>query len=122
MIRFITSGANFTIIMVVIGLGVASFFVVPMIRGRLRTERITEHGLTATARVISLRDTGNRVNGQPVAAIALEVQPPGGAAFSATAETVVTAINAMQVQPGKQVSVRYDPANHGQVVIVGAAP
>lgn len=117
-----SGGTILAILLALLSVGIASFFVVPMLRARFRTEHITEHGQLATARVISLRDTGNRVNGQPVAVIQLEVQPPGGAPFTATAQTVVTAINAMQVQPGKQVSVRFDPANHSQAVIVGAAP
>ncbi len=117
-----SDAAVILIFMILLSGGIASFFVVPMIRAHFRDERIMARGQVATARVISLSDTGSRVNDQPVATIELEVRPPGAAAFTATAQTVVTAINAMQFQPGKQVSVRYDPTNHSQVVIVGVSP
>lgn len=110
------------LVLVICSVGAAAYFAVSIFRTHARIERVSEHGELATARVLALRDTGNRVNGQPVAAVDLEVQPPGGTAFRATAQAVVTAINAAMVQPGKQVAVRFDRANHSDVVILGVGP
>lgn len=110
------------LILILCSVGAAAYFAVSIFRTHARIERVSDHGELATARVLALRDTGNRVNGQPVAAVDLEVQPPGGTAFRATAQAVVTAINATMVQPGKQVAVRFDRANHSDVVILGVGP
>ncbi len=68
-----------------------------------------------------MRDTGNRVNAQPVAAITLEVLPTNSPPFEATATKVVSAINASQFATGKMVAVKYDPSNKSSVVILGPA-
>lgn len=117
-----SGNAIVAIVFILIVIAIVAFSGLPMIRAHFRTERIVAHGENATARVLSLRDTGTRVNGQPLTDIEVEVQPPGGAAFRSTAQAVVTAVNAPTVQPGRVLNVRFFPEDHSRVVILGAAP
>lgn len=73
-------------------------------------------GLTATATVNALRDTGTLINYQPVIEVDVTVLPAGGAPFPATATVNGHAILAT-LTPGSTVNVRYDPANPSVVAL-----
>lgn len=117
-----SAGIYYLIFMLTVSGAIAAYNLVPIVRQHFRSQRVITEGVLATARVIELKDTGNRVNGQPVAAIRLEVSPAGAAPFEATARSVVTAINMLQFVPGKTVQVKYDPAHKSDVVVVGPGP
>ena len=102
--------------------GIVGFFLGPVVVGHFRNQRIMANGTPATAEVISLSDSGNRVNHQPVAKIRLTVQPPDGPAYEAVSQAVVSGINSPVFQPGHRLSVKVDPDRPSRVGILGPAP
>ncbi len=112
--------ALFVLPSVISGIVVALVFGPMLLRYR-HDSNLRANGLPATATILALADTGNRVNMQPVANVTLQVSPQDGAAFQANAQVIVTPINGPLFQPGRHVQVRYDPQAPAQVVIVAAA-
>ncbi|MCW5873611.1 MAG: hypothetical protein KIS88_03085 [Anaerolineales bacterium] len=84
---------------------------VGIINRRLRTE-----GTAATAKVVSLVQTGTYINNNPMVRFVLEVQPPSGSPFHAEAERLVNLVDLARLQPGASVSVRYN-SDTGDVAI-----
>ncbi len=99
---------------------VAALIFGPMLMRYRHDSNLRANGLPATATVLALQDTGNRVNMQPVANVTLQVSPPGGETFQSSAQIVVTPINGPLFQPGRRVQVRYNPQSLSQVVIVAS--
>lgn len=100
---------------IVVGLG-------PFALSYVRSQRIAASGIAATAEVIDLTDSGNRINHQPVANIRMTVFPPDGAPYQATAQATVSGINSPWYQPGKRILVKFDPVRPDRVLIVGPLP
>lgn len=75
-------------------------------------------GISGTATVLSLRDTGttvNRVNA--VVELGLMVALPGRAPYQAKLETMIGRMNWGGVQPGMQLAVRVDPTDLSRITI-----
>lgn len=117
-----STNAIVVICVLVLVLGIVTLSGLPILRAHFRGQRLATQGETATARVLALRDTGTRVNGQVLTDVEVEVQPPGGAAFRSSAQAIITPINGPAMQPGRTLNVRYDPNDHRRVVIMGAVP
>lgn len=85
----------------------------------LRTRRILLHGTDAQARVLSLAETGTRVNELPVCELRLLVSLPGQAPYEATSKRVLSHAEIAQLaHGGATIAVRVDPGDRTQVVIV----
>lgn len=85
----------------------------------LRTRRILLHGTDAQARVVSLTETGTRVNDLPVCELRLLVHLPGQAPYEATAKKVLSHVQIAQLaHGGATIAVRVDQGDRSQVVIV----
>lgn len=78
--------------------------------------RIWDEGRPATARVVTLTDTGSRFNRHPVCVLELEVSD-GGTTRRASVRAVVSTLAVPRVQPGCEVAVRVDRADESAVVI-----
>ena len=105
------------LLVVILGVGLG-----PVALNYVQAQRIAASGIAATAEVIDLADSGNRINHQPVANVRMTVTPPGGAPYQATSQATVSGINAPMYQPGKRLSVKFDPAHPERVTIMGPAP
>ena len=77
--------------------------------GGLQNRKILRTGRPATARIVSMNDTGTYVNNQPLVHITLEVQREDGSPFQAQTEKILGYSQLGQFQPGATVNVRYDP-------------
>jgi hypothetical protein len=77
-----------------------------------------ESGTPAKAKVLSIRDTGGRLNSNPSIEFQLEVQPPTGPAFVATTRAIISTVNLARFQPGASIDVKYDPADHTSVAVL----
>lgn len=73
---------------------------------------IRQSGVTTTARILELRDTGTTINQDPVVRLVLEVQPKNAPAFQTETEQLVSRLQIPQIQPGKTLLVKYDPADN----------
>jgi hypothetical protein len=77
--------------------------------GAVINRRIISSGRLASAKILSIADTGTTINRDPVVHFVLEVQPIGRPAFQAETEKLVSRLEIPQIQPGSLVEVRYDP-------------
>ena len=66
-------------------------------------------GQPATARVVSVRDTGGSINDHPKVDLELEVGRPDGTTSTVTTRLYVARLAVPRVQPGCEIEVRIDP-------------
>lgn len=80
---------------------------------------ILRTGVSAPAKVLEYAPTGILVNGEnPMVNLTVEVQPPGSPSFTAqTFGQAVAEASIPRYQPGRTVTVRYDPGNLTRVVV-----
>lgn len=75
--------------------------------GRFEKENIKKKGIPAKAVILSISETGTRLNEQPLLKIELEVQPPYDSRFVTTVEYVMSYSDMSQLEPGKKIPVYY---------------
>lgn len=82
------------------------------------TPELAQRGVSATARILEIWDTGWTINDNPVIGMRVEVDAPDRPPFEARIEkTTVSRIAIPQFQPGAVVPVRFDPANPSLVAV-----
>ena len=96
--------ATFGMMFVAMGL----LFGAPLLGGLLN-RKVLRTGKPATARIVSVNDTGTYINHQPLAHITLEVQRDDGSPFQAETERILGYSQLSRFQAGATVNVRYDP-------------
>jgi len=77
---------------------------------------VAQYGLAASADVLAVADTGATINMNPVVELKLHVIPAAGAAFEATARTVVSRIAAPR--KGDRIDIKYNPADVSQIFVM----
>ena len=77
---------------------------------------VAQNGLEASADVLSVTDTGATINMNPVVELKLHVIPDTGAAFEATASTMVSRIAVPR--KGDRISIKYNPSNVSQIFVL----
>ncbi|HLT24849.1 MAG TPA: hypothetical protein VK004_06965 [Ignavibacteria bacterium] len=73
-------------------------------------------GVPASAEVLSIEDTGKLVNYDPIVRLKLAVQPAYGTPFETTTEVLVSKIAIPRA--GDKISIKYNPVNNTEVMIV----
>ena len=91
--------------------------VVDSMTGAELSRELQKTGQPATATITRISDTGMTVNDDPVVLLDLEVHPETGPAFAARTKCLISRLDVPQFQPGCQIPVRYDPADHTRVGI-----
>jgi|HubBroStandDraft_3_1064219.scaffolds.fasta_scaffold17252_2 hypothetical protein len=75
-------------------------------------------GIAAKGEVLSIWETGIKVNGDPVIGLKVRVQPPEGAPYEATIpKSLIRFVDVPQFQPGKVVAIRIDPKQPARVAL-----
>lgn len=75
-------------------------------------------GTAAKAEILSIWETGIKVNSDPVIGLKVRVQPPAGAPYEATIpKSLIRFVDVPQFQPGNVVSVRIDPKQPSRVAL-----
>ena len=77
---------------------------------------VAQYGLEATAQVLSVTDTGATINMNPVVELKLHVIPATGAAFEATARTLVSRIAVPR--KGDRIRIKYNPSDVSQIFLM----
>ena len=77
---------------------------------------VAQNGLEASADVLSVTDTGATIDMNPVVELKLHVIPATGAAFEATARTMVSRIAVPR--KGDQINIKYNPADVSQIFVM----
>jgi hypothetical protein len=88
--------------------------------GRKRKQRLEEAGVNATGQLVSVKDTGMTVNDNPRIVLTLQVTPADGSpAFEVSKKQTVSRVAIPRA--GDAFVVRYDPDDHDNWDIAGAA-
>ena len=106
------------ILTVALGLGATVFFIASLIAGGMSNILIEAKGQDAEAEILSIKDTGTRINDNPVITFSLRVRPMTQPQFVGQARRTISIVELPQYQPGKVVKVKYVPGKE-QVAIVG---
>lgn len=93
------------------------FVVGPVLWKRYVESGLRERGVVASARVLEVIDTGDRMNRDPVVRVRLSVRGADGAEFPAEVQTVASAVRLQTLKPGAELRVHYDPDRRNQVAI-----
>ena len=78
---------------------------------------VRETGISASAKVLEIWDTGVRLNNNPVVGFLLLVTLEDGTSFKAETKNVVSIVHIPQVQPGAVLPVKVDPENQQLVAL-----
>jgi hypothetical protein len=78
--------------------------------------RVAQNGLEASADVLSVADSGATINMNPLVEMKLHVIPATGAAFEATARTIVSRIAVPR--KGDRINIKYNPADVSQIFVL----
>lgn len=92
------------------------------IRREMLREELVAEGADARATVSALRQTGKFINDNPEVALSLRVEPEGAEAFEAEVVQTIAQVELASYRVGARVEVKYDPADHGRVVIMALIP
>lgn len=88
--------------------------------GRKRAKRLEEAGVNATGEVVLVKDTGMTINDNPRVMLALRVTPSDGSApFEVSKKATVSRVAIPRA--GDAFVVRYDPDDHDNFALAGAA-
>ena len=85
---------------------------------RQRAEALMATGTQGEATILSLQDTGMRINDNPRVTLGLEIQMPYGAPYQLTKTVTIPLIRLSQIQVGSKVQVMVDmsdPTNPDKV-------
>lgn len=91
------------------------------VKPAMEYSRILKTGTQATATILSLAETGTRINNQPLVKIELEVNMPGSSPYTTVTRSVISYFQASQFQPGNMIPVMVDKQNKMKVVIIREA-
>ena len=110
------------IVVVVIVVSLASFIPMILIFGKFfkrqaATAKLMQTGEAAQGQILSIQETGTRINDQPEVAVALMVMRPGQAPYQVQTTVVVSMLMIPRLQPGMTVPVKVDPMNPQSVAI-----
>ncbi len=107
-------GSVFAVIFIVIfgGMFWTLFFKPMMTRNKL-----AKTGVPASARVVSVSDTGVTVNNNPQIKMVLEVTPPMGAPYMVQMKQIISRLDTFSYQPGITLPVIVDPNNKNLIEI-----
>jgi hypothetical protein len=119
--EFLTGVSVLTIIIVlasclftlVIAVASVAIPIVIMRANRKKAETLMATGTPGEATVISLQDTGMRINDNPRVTLVLAVRIPNYAPYQIAKTVTIPLINLSQVQPGAVVQVVADPNDPG---------
>lgn len=103
-----------------VGLGILSSILIfgSVIVNAISNRRTISTGQDAEAKILAIRDTGTRINDNPVLNFSLEVRPPGQPNFIAETSQKISFLYLSNFQPGKILKVKYVPGTD-RVAIIG---
>ena len=86
--------------------------------GTVMPASLRQNGITASAKILDIWDTGWTVNDNPAIGMHVEVRPTDRPAFRATIDQyLVSRIALAQYQPGSTIQIRFDPSNPSVVAV-----
>jgi hypothetical protein len=94
----------------------------PLLMRERAEQQVLETGTDATAEILAMKDTGDRINDNPVVQLDVVVHPEGGEPYQATIETALSVVDLQNYRVGVKIRVRYDDSDPSKVALVGPLP
>jgi citrate lyase gamma subunit len=83
----------------------------------INTSRLQKTGISGTARILEVRDTGITINRSPQVKLMLEIKNSLGQRYTASCRALVSRINPRAFVPGMEVPVKIDPKNEMNIAL-----
>ena len=96
---------------------ISSCSIIDNFSGETINKPIRETGVSASAKVMKIWETGVRINNNPVVGFLLLVTLKDGTSYEAKTKNVVSIVNIPQIQPGAILPVKVDPGNRQLVAL-----
>jgi hypothetical protein len=100
-----------------LAVGISGFIIFRMIRGNAQTRNLLQTGVSAPAVIVSIQDTGVRINDYPQARVTFQVTPADRPAFQAVVTRTFSPFDLGSLVPGAAAQVRFDPNDISKVAI-----
>lgn len=111
-------GVVIAVVGVIAATAISAFFIMRSAGTSQMQRQVTRSGVEASATIVRTWDTGWRSTQDPRIGMLLQVQPQGGAPFQAEVVQTVALGQVGMFQPGAQLTVKYDPADHKRLAVV----
>ena len=111
-----------SVLISVVVFGVVGFVIYRVVLKPMQTnKRLLQTGQRAKARILSIAETGVRVNNSPQVKLGLEIAPESGypPPYQTEARMLISIVQIPQFQPGAKLIVRFNPQNPAEVAIEG---
>jgi hypothetical protein len=92
------------------------------LKGAKVKAHLRQHGVAGRAKVMSVSETGTRVNNQPQLQFQLHVNVPGMPPYTAIHREVVSAVHMARLGPGADLPVRVAPNDRAMLMIDWSQP
>lgn len=89
-----------------------------LIKPAMEHSRLLKNGTPATGTILSVQETGTRINNQPLVKLRLQVNLANNPPYEVETKTVVSYFQIATVQPGNTLQLMVDPQNKMKVTIV----
>jgi hypothetical protein len=110
-------GIGFTLCISVVVIGVVGFVFYRVYQGRAQANALLQNGVPALATIVSIQDTGWRINDQPQALVTLQVTPADRPPFQAVVKDTFDPFELGSLVPGAPAQVRFNPNDTTKVAI-----
>jgi hypothetical protein len=111
----------FPLVFLPIVFAIAGFVFIPRMLAERREQALLEKGSPATAEILKIEETGNLYNREPEVVIELKVSPAKGEPFEVEVTKVLAKTELAKYVVGATLDIRHDPADTGEIAIVGLA-
>jgi hypothetical protein len=104
------TGSIFGIVFYIVFVGVfAAVFWNVLFKPMMINKRLAQRGISTTAKVMEIKDTGVTVNNSPQIKLTLEVYPPNGEPYLVQTKQLISRLQTSMYQVGSVLSVLIDP-------------
>ena len=110
-------GIGFTLCISVVVIGIVGFVFYRIYQGRAQANALLQNGVPAPATIVSIQDTGWRINDQPQALVTLQVTPADRPPFQAVVKDTFDPFELGSLVPGAPTQVRFNPNDTTKVAI-----
>ena len=85
-------------------------------REGMNMQNSDQYGIPASAEVVSIQDSGQLINYDPIVILQLKVHPMAGPDFDMTASALVSKIAVPR--PGDTIQIKYNPADMTKIAVL----
>ncbi len=93
-------------------------FLTPKVMEYLQDKGLSKKGISAPAEILSMEDTGNRVNNNPELKMRIKVSPENLPPYETEVVQAISTAYVSSFRAGAQVTVKYDPDDPARVIVV----